>query len=106
MRHPRKLNKASGTCEQPHREPYESTVLITFPFVSSSILRGAQQLYGHDSDFQAISLYVRHNRARQGSLKTGDRAVDVDLLDRAGERVTLLNCHRARPLLVIAGSYT
>ena len=71
-----------------------------------SILRSAHQLYDND-EFHSLSLYVRHNRAKQGSLIVGDQAIDVQLLDMNGEFVSLLShCHSHRPLLIIAGSYT
>jgi hypothetical protein len=69
-------------------------------------LRSAHQLYDND-EFHNLSLYVRHNRAQQGNLKIGDRAIDIQLLDMNGEFVSLLShCHPNRPLLIIAGSYT
>ena len=71
-----------------------------------SILRSAQQLYGHCDDFRTLSLYVRHNRARMGDLRVGDRAKDIELLNMNGEYISLLSYHQNRPLLIIAGSYT
>ena len=54
-----------------------------------------------------VSLYVRHNRAKQGHFVVGDQATDVQLLTMEGECVSLLShCHSNRPLLIIAGSYT
>ena len=71
-----------------------------------SILRSAHQLYDND-EFHSLSLYVRHNRAKQGNLKVGDEAIDIQLLNMNGEFVSLLShCQPHRPLLVIAGSYT
>ncbi|CAF3852630.1 unnamed protein product [Rotaria magnacalcarata] len=71
------------------------------------IFRSAHQLYGRDPEFHNLSLYVRHNRAKQGNLKLGDQAVDVRLLNTNGEFVSLLShCHPNRPLLILAGSYT
>lgn len=70
------------------------------------ILRSAQQLYENDDEFRSISLYVRHNRARIGDLRIGDRAIDINLLNMTGECVPLLSYHQNRPLLIIAGSYT
>jgi hypothetical protein len=71
-----------------------------------SILRSAHQLYDND-EFHNLSLYVRHNRAQEGNLKVGDRAIDIQLLNMNGEFVSLLShCHPHRPLLIIAGSYT
>ncbi len=72
-----------------------------------SILRSAHQLYSNDDEFHDISLYVRHNRAREGDLRVGDRAIDVQLLNMNGEFVSLLShSYPNRPLLIIAGSYT
>ncbi len=69
-------------------------------------MRSAHQLYDSD-EFHSLSLYVRHNRAKQGDLTVGDRAVDVQLLNMNGEFVSLFShCHPHRPLLIIAGSYT
>ncbi|CAF3883335.1 unnamed protein product [Rotaria sp. Silwood1] len=71
------------------------------------ILRSAHQLYLNDSEFHNLSLYVRHNRAKQGNLHVGDLAVDIQLLNMNGEFVSLLSYfHFNRPLLIIAGSYT
>jgi hypothetical protein len=69
-------------------------------------LRSAHQLYDND-EFHSLSLYVRYNRAKQGNIKVGDRAIDIQLLNMNGEFVSLLShCHLHRPLLIIAGSYT
>ena len=76
-------------------------------FFFSSILRSAHQLYSNDDEFRHLSLYVRHNRAQQGNLKVGDRAIDIELLNMSGQFVSLLShSHSNRPLLIIAGSYT
>lgn len=75
-------------------------------FFTFSILRSAHQIYD-DDEFHQLSLYVRHNRAKQGHLVVGDDAVDIQLLTMQGESVSLLShCHSNRPLLIIAGSYT
>ena len=75
--------------------------------VYSSILRSAHQLYANDNEFHNLSLYVRHNRAKQGTLHIGDSAVDIQLLNINGQFVSLLSyLHCNRPLLIIAGSYT
>jgi hypothetical protein len=69
-------------------------------------LRSAHQLYDND-EFHNLSLYVRHNRARQGNLQIGDRAIDIDLLNMNGQFLSLLShYHPNRPLLIIAGPYT
>lgn len=70
-----------------------------------NILRSAHQLYDYD-EFHNLSLYVRHNRAKQGHLKVGDLAPDVQLLNMNGESTSLLSYCHDRPLLLIAGSYT
>ncbi len=63
-------------------------------------------MYDND-EFHSLSLYVRHNRAKQGNLRVGDEAIDIQLLNMNGEYVSLLShCQLHRPLLVIAGSYT
>ena len=70
-------------------------------------MRSAHQLYSNDDEFRQLSLYVRHNRARQGNLQIGDRAIDMDLLNMNGQFVSLLShSHPNHPLLLIAGSYT
>jgi hypothetical protein len=70
-------------------------------------LRSAHQLYSNDDEFHNLSLYVRHNRAQKGNLRIGDEAIDIELLNRNGEFVSLLShSHPHRPLLIIAGSYT
>ncbi|CAF3189164.1 unnamed protein product [Rotaria sp. Silwood2] len=71
------------------------------------IFRSAHQLYSNDNKFHNLSLYVRHNRAKQGNLRIGDSAIDIQLLNMNGEFVSLLSYfHSNRPLLIIAGSYT
>ncbi|CAF1433075.1 unnamed protein product [Rotaria sp. Silwood1] len=71
------------------------------------IFRSAHQLYANDDEFHNLSLYVRHNRAKQGNLHIGDSAMDVKLLNINGEFVSLLSYFQSnRPLLIIAGSYT
>ena len=63
-------------------------------------------MYDND-EFHNLSLYVRHNRAKQGHLTVGDQPIDVELLNMNGAFVSLLShCHPHRPLLLIAGSYT
>ena len=63
---------------------------------------------------KGISLYVKHNRAREGNLKVGDDAPDVPLV-RVGvgggacavklDETSLLALQRSdRPLVVIGGS--
>ncbi|CAF3141456.1 unnamed protein product, partial [Rotaria sp. Silwood2] len=67
----------------------------------------AHQLYANDNEFHNLSLYVRHNRAKQGNLHIGDLTVDVQLLNMNSQLVSLLSYfHLNRPLLIIAGSYT
>ncbi|CAF3094587.1 unnamed protein product [Rotaria sp. Silwood2] len=74
---------------------------------SLRIFRSAHQLYSNDNDFHNLSLYVRHNRAKQGNLQVGDSAINIQLLNMNGEFVSLLSYfHSNRPLLIIAGSYT
>ncbi|CAF1450240.1 unnamed protein product, partial [Rotaria sordida] len=71
------------------------------------IFRSAHQLYSNDNEFHNLSLYVRHNRAKQGNLNIGDPAIDIQLLSMNGQFVSLLShSHPNRPLLIIAGSYT
>ena len=83
---------------------YSSSLLSSN--LSFSILRTAHQIYD-DDEFHQLSLYVRHNRAKQGHLVVGDQAIDIQLLTMTGEFVSLLShCHSNRPLLIIAGSYT
>ncbi len=70
-------------------------------------MRSAHQLYSNDDEFHNLSLYVRHNRAQQGNLRVGDRAIDIQLLNMNGQFVSLLShSHPNRSLLIIAGSYT
>jgi hypothetical protein len=47
-------------------------------------------LYDND-EFHSLSLYVRHNRAKQGNFKVGDRAIDIQFLNMDGEFVSLLS---------------
>ena len=72
-------------------------------------LRAAAQLLPHEPELAAIPLYVRHNRAAQGSLRAGDAAPDVPLhAPRAGGPATTLRaaCAAPRPTLLVAGSFT
>ena len=83
-------------------------------------LRGAAQLFPDDAELQRISLYVRHNRARHGTLQPGDTLPDVplfaldapadatDAADAAGGARTSLRaaCAGAQPTLLVAGSWT
>ncbi|CAF0909552.1 unnamed protein product [Rotaria sordida] len=71
------------------------------------IFRSVHQLYSHGNEFHNLSLYVRHNREKQGNLRIGDSATDIQLLNMNNEFVSLLSYfHSNRPLLIIAGSYT
>ncbi|CAF4089627.1 unnamed protein product [Rotaria sp. Silwood2] len=59
------------------------------------------------SEFHNLSLYVRHNRAKQGDLRIDDLAVDIQLLNMNSQFVSLLSYFNSnRPLSIIAGSYT
>ncbi|CAF1087003.1 unnamed protein product [Adineta steineri] len=76
-----------------------------------NILRSAHELYSNDEEFHNLSLYVRHNRARQGHFRVGDEAIDIELLNLNNEFVSLFSyshshCHSNKPLLIISGSYT
>ncbi|CAF1284205.1 unnamed protein product [Rotaria sordida] len=55
------------------------------------IFRSAHQLYSNDNEFHNLSLYVRHNRAKQGNLNIGDPAIDIQLLSMNGQFVSLLS---------------
>ena len=73
------------------------------------VLRSASQLFPADTELRRLSLYVRHNRAAQGSLRAGDAAPDVPLhAPRAGGPATTLRaaCAAPRPTLLVAGSFT
>ncbi|CAF3420727.1 unnamed protein product [Rotaria socialis] len=71
------------------------------------IFRSAHQLYANDNEFHNLSFYVRHNRAKQGNLRVGDEAIDIQLLNMNGEFKSLLSYFNPnRPLLILAGSYT
>ncbi|CAF1409731.1 unnamed protein product [Adineta steineri] len=72
-----------------------------------NILRSAHELYPNDDEFHNLSLYVRHNRARQGHFRVGDEAIDIELLNLNNEFVSLFShSHSNKPLLIIGGSYT
>ncbi|CAF3848682.1 unnamed protein product [Rotaria sordida] len=69
------------------------------------IFRSVHQLYSHDNEFHNLSLYVRHNREKQGNLRIDDSAIDIQLLNMNNEFVSLLSYfHSNRPLLIIADS--
>ena len=71
-------------------------------------LRAAAQLFPCDAELRSIPLYVRNNRAAQGSLREGDAVPDV-LLHRgaAAHAVSLRTaCAGPLPTLLVAGSWT
>lgn len=67
----------------------------------------ALNAYRKAANKHGISLYVKHNRAREGGLTIGKIAPDVPLIrtDASMERTTLLSHQLAgRPLVIVAGS--
>ena len=77
------------------------------------VLRAASQLFPGDAEVQHASLYVRHNRARPGTLKLGDELPDVRLYslqqstDGVKEHISLrAACSGAAPTLLVAGSWS
>jgi hypothetical protein len=87
---------------QGHRVPRERMAAALF------VLRAAAQLFPHDNDVQSIPLYVRHNRAEQGSLRAGDPLPVVRLHPlHTGATTTLpVECAGRQPVLLVAGSFT
>jgi len=73
-------------------------------------MRAASQLFPDDDDVQQASLYVRHNRARFGTLQPGDALPDVPLYapEPGGAESTSLRaaCAGPAPTLLVAGSWT
>lgn len=71
-------------------------------------LRAAAQLFPGDAELCSIPLYVRHNRAAQGSLREGDAVPDVLLhpLRRDGALSLRAACAGPLPTLLVAGSWT
>jgi hypothetical protein len=79
-------------------------VLREFNVAESSL-----QAYRCAANKHGISLYVKYNRAREGSLKVGAPAPDVSLISLMDDGTThlqfLLDMQQAdRPLVVVAGS--
>jgi hypothetical protein len=87
---------------QVHSVPPERMAAALF------VLRAAAQLFPHDEDVQSIPLYVRHNRAEQGSLRAGDLIPLVTLHPpKPGTTTTLpVACAGQQPTLLVAGSFT
>ena len=79
-------------------------VLREFNVAESSL-----QAYRCAANKHGISLYVKYNRAREGSLKVGAAAPDVSLISLMDDGTTrlqsLLDTQQAdRPLVIVAGS--
>ena len=77
-------------------------------------LRGAAQLFPRDAELRRIPLYVRHNRAEQGTLRAGDALPEVPLFplrpaaaanDDAATSLRAV-CAGMQPTLLVAGSFT
>ncbi len=69
----------------------------------------ALHLYRCAANKHGISLYVKYNRAREGSLKVGDPAPNVNLISVKDDGTThlqsFLEMQQAnRPLIIVAGS--
>lgn len=78
------------------------------------LLRSAHRIWPDDAEVRSVSCWVRHNRAREGSLRAGERAPDVKLFLAPSEddpsapiQTTSVNemCDGKRTL-VVSGSYT
>jgi hypothetical protein len=72
------------------------------------LLRSAHALWPDDAEVRAISCWVRHNRARAGTLACGDRAPDLPLYPITGTdgATSVLRLCGGQPTLLVAGSYT
>jgi len=78
------------------------------------LLRSAHAMWPDDRELQAISCWVRHNRARDGTLACGDRAPDLPLHPieataaggGAAVPTSVLRLCGGKPTLIVAGSYT
>jgi hypothetical protein len=61
----------------------------------------------HEIGFANIMGMLRYDQRREGALRVGDKAPDVVLGTLDGEgSVRLLDALRARPLVLVFGSYT
>lgn len=70
-------------------------------------LRTAATLYPQDAFFRDVPLYVRYNRARDGSLAESCLVPDLDLLWPDGQARSLWNLGGAEvPLVLVAGSHS
>ena len=72
-------------------------------------LRAASQLFPHDAELAAIPLYVRHNHATAGTLRSGDQLPELPLhtLQPTGATTSLrASCAGPLPTLLVAGSWT
>lgn len=76
--------------------------------VAVNHLRRASQLYPDNLKFKTVPLYVRNNKAHQGSLKEGDPVPDVGLhsLDGKEHRLHDLLPGDGLPTLLFASSAT
>jgi hypothetical protein len=53
-----------------------------------------------------IAFWVKHNRARQGTLRVGDVSPNVSVLRAADGHSTMLLTNETKPVVVIAGSWS
>ena len=70
-------------------------------------LHNARYAYRNDPDMNALTVYQRFDRSRPGSLKTGDAAPDVTVVDlTTGEERPLLSYlpDKEEPLVLVCGS--
>jgi len=73
------------------------------------LLRSASQLWPEDAELQAISCWVRHNRAAAGTLAVGDAAPDLPLHSihsSAAPATSVLQACAGKPTLLVGGSFT
>jgi len=88
-------------------EEVQKQVIEEFGYLNSLenalyCLRSAAVLYPDDPEFKEIPLYVKYNRARDGSLKEGDRAPNTSPVALDGTSCELLD--KSKPTVLIAGS--
>lgn len=71
-----------------------------------NLMRSAHHKYSDDSRFSEVSVYVRNNLAKQGSLKIGDDSVELNIHDLNGKTVSLSSITDNKDTVIISSSAT
>jgi len=90
-------------------EKLQQQVVTEFCYGASAVnaLRAAASLYPQEAFFREIPLYVRYNRARNGTLAEGSAVPDMNLLWPDGKARSLWTLGGTDiPLVLVAGSHS